>query len=115
MTRALVVLGVLLTASTAGAQTTPAIPVTEVAPSGEAVYMTRCAACHDSGAPRTPRREALREREGHRVPRGRCCCGGCSRRAGALPRAGAEAAGGGGAGGDPRAPGGRRRPAGGAR
>lgn len=39
------------------------------APSGEAVYKTHCAACHDSTSPRVPGREALRKMPAARIQR----------------------------------------------
>ena len=42
---------VLAAVDTAAAQT----------PSGEAVYKTQCASCHDSTSPRVPPRDALRK------------------------------------------------------
>ena len=39
------------------------------APSGEAVYKTHCAACHDSTSPRVPGREALQKMPAARIQR----------------------------------------------
>src|SRR5262245_27844047 len=38
-------------------------------PSGEAVYKTQCAACHESANPRVPSREALRQMPAARIMR----------------------------------------------
>jgi polyvinyl alcohol dehydrogenase (cytochrome) len=53
-----------LSVAGASAQTTAA-----QAPSGEAVYKTHCAACHDSTSPRVPGREALRKMPAARIQR----------------------------------------------
>ncbi len=61
----LLVLGVSMFVSAAAA-----IPAHAQEPvSGEAVYKQRCAACHDTGAPRTPRREALQQLTAPRILR----------------------------------------------
>src|SRR5262245_20232761 len=60
------IFGAVLAALPAYAQS----PATAPRPvSGEAVYKQRCAACHDSGAPRTPRREALQQMTAARILR----------------------------------------------
>jgi polyvinyl alcohol dehydrogenase (cytochrome) len=57
---------VMLAALPAWAQgPTPAPPTV----SGEAVYKQRCASCHDTGAARTPRREALQQLTAARIRR----------------------------------------------
>ena len=61
----LVVMGaVVLAALPAYAQVPASAPV-----SGEAVYKQRCASCHDTGVPRTPRREALQQMTVARIRR----------------------------------------------
>ena len=37
------------------------VPLSAAPVSGEAVFQQRCAACHDSGDPRIPRREELKK------------------------------------------------------
>jgi polyvinyl alcohol dehydrogenase (cytochrome) len=66
----------LLRSVVMGAVVFAAVPANAQAPtpaqapvSGEAVYKQRCAACHDSGAPRTPRREALQQMTAARILR----------------------------------------------
>lgn len=54
-----VTLSVALVADAASAQT----------PSGEAVYKTHCASCHDTTAPRVPPRDALRQMPAARIMR----------------------------------------------
>ncbi len=64
--RVVVVGALVLAALPAYAQDPPAA---QAPVSGEAVYKQRCAACHDSGAARTPRREALQQMTASRILR----------------------------------------------
>jgi polyvinyl alcohol dehydrogenase (cytochrome) len=62
-----VVAGAALLAALPAFAQTPAAAAAPV--SGEAVYKQRCAACHDTGAARTPRREALQQMTAARIRR----------------------------------------------
>jgi polyvinyl alcohol dehydrogenase (cytochrome) len=68
----LVVTGALcLAGASASAQTPPAAASSpaSASPSGEAVYKTHCAACHDPITPRVPSRDALRKMPAARILR----------------------------------------------
>src|SRR5690348_13374310 len=62
--RAALMMMLVVDVSAAAAQTATAQP-----PSGEAVYKTHCAACHDSTSPRIPPRAALQQMPAARIQR----------------------------------------------
>ncbi len=62
-----VVAGIAILAALPAFAQTPAAASAPV--SGEAVYKQRCAACHDTGAARTPRKEALQQMTAGRIRR----------------------------------------------
>ena len=63
------VLGALILAAQPAYAQGPGLTPAQTTVSGEAVYKQRCAGCHDTGAARTPRREALQQMTAARIRR----------------------------------------------